>query len=360
MPVAPIRASSRRHAVLLSGALVLALAACSGGPTAPEPETVSQHADVAVAKAAAPAPVVPPRWPLTGQSADAVVERPALAVKIENPKEVRPQTGLDQADVVWEQVVEGGITRFVAVYHSQVPEEIGPIRSVRPMDPAIAAPLRGIVAFSGGQQAFVRELGAAGLQLMSQDGGAAGFYRKKGVAPAPHNVYATPQTFWDAADADHAASPPAQFTFARTAERASAVLAGTPANELEVRMSGYSRPRWTFDTASGTWLRSEGDTPATARSGARLAAANVVALEVRLVDSGTKDPAGNPVPETVLVGSGEGVVVSQGRSLAVTWSKTSTDAVLTLAAPDGSPVALAPGVTWVELVPESSGTITVS
>ena len=67
-----------------------------------------------------------------------------------------------------------------------------------------------------------------------------------------------------------------------------------------------------FDTASVTWLRSEGDTPAPARSGARLAARNVVALRVQLVDSGTKDPAGNPVPETVLVGTGSGTVVSGG------------------------------------------------
>ena len=91
--------------------------------------------------------------------------RPALAIKVENSGEARPQTGLDQADVVWEQVVEGGISRFVAVYQSQVPAEVGPIRSVRPMDPAIAAPLHGLIAFSGGQPQFVQDLKNAGLQI---------------------------------------------------------------------------------------------------------------------------------------------------------------------------------------------------
>ena len=81
--------------------------------------------------------------------------RPALAVKIENSVDARPQSGLNAADVVWEEVVEGGITRFVAVYHSTLPPEIGPIRSVRPMDAAIAGPLHGLFAFSGGQGPFV-------------------------------------------------------------------------------------------------------------------------------------------------------------------------------------------------------------
>ena len=152
--------------------------------------------------------------------------RPALAVKIENSGDARPQTGLDQADNVWEEVVEGGISRFVAVFHSQVPAEVGPIRSVRPMDPAIVAPMHGLIAFSGGQPRFVNALKAAGVQTISQDAGAAGFYRKKGVGPAPHNVYGTPQTFWDQANADHTSPPPAQFVIAKQADAATAVATG--------------------------------------------------------------------------------------------------------------------------------------
>ena len=121
--------------------------------------------------AAPPAPVLVP-WPLTGVEVDAVPARPALAVKIENSVAARPQSGLNAADVVWEQVVEGGIPRYVAVYHSNLPAQIGPIRSVRPMDPAIAAPLRGLFAFSGGQAGYVDAIAAAGMQVLSNDAGA--------------------------------------------------------------------------------------------------------------------------------------------------------------------------------------------
>ena len=339
----------------------LVLGGCSGSPTDPTPVApVTQPPVIEPAKLAPPAPVVTPRWPLTGVVAAEATVRPALAIKVENSGEARPQTGLDQADVVWEQVVEGGISRFVAVYQSQVPAEVGPIRSVRPMDPAIAAPLHGLIAFSGGQQQFVQGLKNAGLQTISMDAGAGGFYRKKGVGPAPHNVYGTPQTFWDQADADHSAAPPAQFVFAKVLDKATAVASGGPSSTVAVRLSGFSRPSWTWDAGTGTWLRAEGATPATLRSGARIAATNVVTLKVRLIDSGTVDPAGNPVPETVLEGTGEATISSGGKTVTGTWTKGSRDAVLTLATPDSAVVTLAPGITWVELVPRDSGSVTIS
>jgi hypothetical protein len=90
---------------------------------------------------------------------------------------------------------------------------------------------------------------------------------------------------------------------------------------VNITMSGYSQPSWTWDGGSGTWLRSEGGTPAVVRSGARLAATNVVVLRVTLVDTGTRDPAGNPVPETVLTGSGEALVATGGKTVKGTWTK---------------------------------------
>src|SRR5690625_5208618 len=92
-----------------------------------------------------------------------------MTVKIENSAASRPQTGLQQADVVWEEMVEGGITRYAAVYHSRLPETFGPVRSVRPMDPAMAAPYGGLMVFSGGQTPFVTALRDAGLQLFADD-----------------------------------------------------------------------------------------------------------------------------------------------------------------------------------------------
>nr|WP_218860397.1 DUF3048 domain-containing protein [Petropleomorpha daqingensis] len=301
-----------------------------------------------------PPPPPPPVYPLTGVQAPGVVNRPALAVKIENSIDARPQTGLNMADMVWEEVVEGGITRYVAVYQSAVPAEIGPVRSVRPMDPAIAAPLHGLLAFSGGQQQYVDAVGAAGLQVLSMDAGSGGFYRVHSRR-APHNVYATPQTLLDQADGAHVASPPPQFTFAGPGQPPSA---GAPAGVVRLTMSGVSHPSWTWSPPDGAWLRSEGPSPAVEADGARLRATNVVVLSVNVVNTSARDPAGNPVPETQLLGSGSALVAIGGTVVTATWSKASLGDPVVLTGPDGAVVRLAPGTTWVELVPLRTGSVT--
>ena len=318
-------------------------------------------ADAAPVASTSPAPAAPPApvlWPLTGLDSGHALARPALAVKVENSAEARPQTGLGAADLVWEEVVEGGITRYVAVYHSTLPAEIGPVRSIRPMDAAIAAPLHGLFAFSGGQPAFVEAVTDAGMQVVSNDSGASGFYRIDSRV-APHNVYADPMTLLAQADPAHLAAPTAQFEIAGAGNLPTAVTAGTPAGSLVLALSGVSRPTWTWSAPDARWLRAEGSTPAVEADGTPLGAANVVVLRTETADTGTTDPAGNPVPETLLIGSGEAVVASGGRTLAATWVKNGVGERLVLRGPDGNPVRLAPGSTWVELVPTDGGSVAV-
>jgi Protein of unknown function (DUF3048) N-terminal domain/Protein of unknown function (DUF3048) C-terminal domain len=305
---------------------------------------------------ATPTPPSSPTWPLTGVPADAVADRPALAVKIENSVTARPQTGLNAADLVWEEVVEGGITRFVAVYHSNLPPEIGPVRSVRPMDPAIAAPLHGLLAFSGGVQTYITAAKDAGLQVLSESSGADGFHRTQNRR-APHNVYAVPQTLVAQADAAHQASPGAQFDHPADGGQATAITAGQPTTTLALKMSGVSHPQWTWSAAEGRWLRAEGSTPAVEAGGRRIGATNVVVLRVDVVTTQARDPAGNPVPETILTGRGEALVASGGHAVAATWSKPGIGDRVTLTGADGTPVTLAPGTTWVELVPNGTGAV---
>jgi Protein of unknown function (DUF3048) N-terminal domain/Protein of unknown function (DUF3048) C-terminal domain len=300
-------------------------------------------------------PPSPLAWPLTGVPVDTVANRPALAVKIENSVPARPQTGLNAADLVWEQVVEGGITRFVAVYHSNLPPEIGPVRSVRPMDPAIAAPLHGLLAFSGGVQTYITAAENAGLQVLSESG-ADGFHRIQNRR-APHNVYAAPQTLVAQADAAHQASPAAQFDYPAAGEQPTAVAAGRPAANLALTMSGVSHPRWTWSAAEGRWLRAEGSAPAVEASGGRIGATNVVVLRVDVATTTARDPAGNPVPETILTGRGQALVASGGHTVTATWSKPRIGDRVTLTGADGAPVTLAPGTTWVELVPNGTGAV---
>ncbi|WP_136519117.1 MULTISPECIES: DUF3048 domain-containing protein [Cellulomonas] len=346
-----------RASAVLALVTSLALAAC-GAPTAVEPlPAVTERPTIAPAKVPAPAPEVPPTWPLTGVPGTPD-PRPALAVKIENTAVARPQSGLEQADVVWETVVEFEVSRLIAVYHSQVPQEVGPIRSVRPMDPAVLAPTRGMLVYSGGQPGILDLVARSGLQTVSHDAGAPGLYRVRGRS-APHNVYGSPATWWGIAEPGRTA-PAEQFAFARRPEQGAAAVAGTPAGTLDFRLSAQSRPVWTWDAASGTWLRSEGGTPATAATGARLSAVNVVAITAPHPNSPFGAQGGAPVPTYELVGEGDGVVATGGRTVAVRWRKEAEDQPLRLFLADGSEARLAPGNTWVELVPAGKGSLTVS
>jgi Protein of unknown function (DUF3048) N-terminal domain/Protein of unknown function (DUF3048) C-terminal domain len=345
------RSAVRPHLSALAATLALAgLVACGGPAPVARPPAVGTPS---------PAPVLPPPvlWPLTGKPATGSVDHPAVAVKIENSLAARPQSGLAAADLVWEEVVEGGITRYVAVYHSELPAEIGPVRSVRPMDPAIAAPLRGLFAFSGGQPDFVAAIADAGLQVLSNDAGAAGFHRVD-TRSAPHNVYASPSSFLTQADAAHSGPPPRQFDVVGAGEQSSAVLAGRPATAVGLTLSGSSHPSWHWKRSVGAWLRSEDGTPAVDADGTRLHAANVVVLRVDVVNTRYVDPAGNPVPETELVGSGEALVASGGHVLEATWSKRAEGAPVVLTTGSGATVRLAAGPTWVELVPDATGSVT--
>lgn len=343
-------------AALLVGVALAGAVGCGASTGTP---VAAQTSPTTTTAPPPPPPPPPVLWPLTGLESGPVAPRPALAVKVENSVEARPQTGLGAADLVWEQVVEGGIPRYVAVYHSTLPAQIGPIRSVRPMDPAIAAPLHGLFVFSGGQAGYVDAIAAAGMQVLSNDAGAGGFSRTSDRR-APHNVHADPLAVLAQADPAHQAAPPAQFDLAATPDQASAVTTGTPAAKLALTLSGVSRPQWTWSPPDVRWLRSERDVPAVEADGARLGATNVVVLRVDVRATAARDPAGNPVPETLLVGGGEALVATGGRTLAATWVKTGVGERVVLRGADGNPVRLAPGNTWVELVPNSGGAVAVS
>src|SRR5665213_1325030 len=117
-----------------------------------------------------PAPVYPTA-PLSGlpDPGGAALLRPALTVKIEDTPQALPQWGVDQADVVYEEIVNGGITRLAAIFNSQAPAKVGPVRSVRPTDTQVVWPLGGIFAFSGGAPYAVASISTVpGLKLINE------------------------------------------------------------------------------------------------------------------------------------------------------------------------------------------------
>jgi len=298
-------------------------------------------------------PVVPATWPLTGVAGD-VVDRPALVVKVENSIDARPQEGLDSADIVFEEMVEGGISRYVAMFQSTLPFHVVPVRSIRPMDGPIAGWTNGVIVFAGGKDRFKTIAQTDGLQLISTGTGLGRVDNRD----APHNLAGNPEKLIARADADHQAPPPPFASFAAAGEEGSAQREGTPASRLTVNISSIAQPRWTW--TGQQWARWEGSTPATVVSGVQLAADNVILVSVDVVMQPEVDAIGTHVPESIVVGQGAGLLASGGMTMPITWKKDSATSVWQFLDASGAPVTLLPGKTWVELVPNGSGNWSVS
>jgi hypothetical protein len=300
-------------------------------------------ATVGLAEAEPPTPTCP----LTGEEVDAVPRRPALAIKVENAPEARPQSGLNDADVVVEEPVEGGYTRFIAIFECGGSDRVGPVRSGRTTDPNFLRQL-GAVAFgyAGGVPSVQRDVSRAGLVDVNYIV-AANAYTRDGARPAPHNLYTTTAALWKAAK--HASgAPDALFSYADTWEGRSRRV-GT----AHIPYSSVSDVYWTWSPRADAWLRAHGSVPHTLEDGSRVSATNVVIEVVDVNDSTIIDAAGNPSPEVNQVGTGRAFVLRGGRLIAARWERRSLDDTTTDRTRDGDEVTLAPGRTWVELVPAS-------
>jgi hypothetical protein len=334
-------ARRRRHwiaALLAVGACLTA--ACSSGqsggghPSSPAASSATTGAPTATAKP----PAVAPLTGLAGTTA-----RPVIVVKIENSPESRPQSGLPAADIVTEELVEGGETRFAAFFQSADPGQVGPVRSVRNVDAQIVGPTRGILAFSGGAAPALAAVSRTGLHLV-QEGDPSGGYVRIHTRSAPHNLYLRVAALWRAAGS---ATPASYLPIAATAP-----AGGKAATSVTLAFSTFERPSWAYDRATKRWLRSEtGGRAALSSNGARLVADNLLILRVNVRDAGYKDPAGNPVPESVFTGSGQAQLLTGGQQFTGTWSKGGTSSPVQLKGADGKPLTLLPGRTWIELVP---------
>jgi hypothetical protein len=267
--------------------------------------------------------------------------RPALSAKIDNQFDARPQWGLERTDIVFEELVEGGLTRYVAVWHSDVPDRIGPVRSIRPMDPDIASPLGGIIAYSGGQQRFVSMMQKTDMHNAIHGGKDDRFMYRTDARRAPHNVILRADDIVDHYDELNA--PSAQFRYSPAGW---APLFGRTSPGVDVRFSPASHRSWRWSSEHKTYLRSQSGEPDRVDNGKRITAKNVVVLEVGI------DWRYGYIPKTVMVDSGIGWVSTGGSAMRVTWSKKDRDSRIVLRNEAGSEVRLAPGNTWVELVPK--------
>jgi len=342
--------------VIIAGAVAsLALAAVAAAvilgagefqePPAPE---VTSAWPVAERERTIPRPPEPVRWPLTG--IDAVdAEAPAatriVSVKIENSPAARPQSNLDKADVVYETLTEGGITRFNALYHSEGPADVGPVRSARMSDTQVVPQYGALFANSGSSTGVNRALRAAGIENLNH-GSTGVAYRRSQRRSAPHNLYLDVSRIREvAAERGLATTQRLEgFEFSPAVESTLATV------RITVPFSRANTVAWTYDAEENVYLRVNNGSPhVDAVSGEQYSARNVVVMWARTSATGPSGIGGTTL-EISLVGSNRATVFRDGVRIDCMW-EASADKPPVFRDPAGRIVRLAPGNTWFQVIP---------
>ncbi len=329
-------------ATVVAGPLVLS--ACASQP-APQPTPIAPPSEQATSLPgeSAPPAISGATWPFTGLPADDpnALTRAAVAVKVDNAPGARPQTGLDQADVVVEEIVEGGTTRFLAIYHSSLPAEVAPIRSGRPVDTQILPSFGTDLAMSGAAEPTLQVLRAGGLNLWIHGEVDGAFWRVKS-RKAPHNLAVNVATIAEQVAAQGRNATQSPFLFDATPPQPDVIPGTTPTTTAEVAFSDATKATWTW--AQDHWARTQ--------QGAQpWKAATVVIAQVTVAKDGGRDSGGNATVHTELTGSGPAIILRDGMAIEGSWRKNSPSSPLSVVDQAGAPVFFAPGQTWIELAP---------
>lgn len=336
----------RRH--LSIGALLavgLVLATSCGGKKEVADKTVAST--TTTSPAAEPPPAMPGTGaPLTGLALTdpTASSRPALMVKVDNAPLGRPQAGISEADVVVEEGVEGGITRFAAIFHSVLPEAVGPVRSARTTDIFIASSLnRPLFAWSGANPDFAELVRGAPLVDLGVDAKGGAYYRDRG-RPSPYNLFVSPAKLYEGVEGR---PPEPMFSYKAPGSPA----AGEPTTGVAMmwQANRTTKVDWRWDAGSASWLRTQDGTPHMDAGGGRISASNVVVQIVPYRDTGYVDQSRTMVPEAELIGEGEAFLFAEGKVVSGRWRKLSPDQRTEYIDASGAPFRLTPGRTWLEL-----------
>ncbi len=287
-------------------------------------------------------------WPLTGlqvpSGKSAELDHPVLVTKMDNTPSSSPQLGLSHADMVVEELVEGGLTRLAAFFYSDIAKDVGPVRSMRASDIDIVSPVHASIVTSGAAGKTIALIKAAHIPFYSE--GTKGFYRATNRI-APYNLLAHLDQVAQVAKSAKA-TPPDYFTWGSESDYPK----GPKATHISAQFSGGHTTQWFF--TNGSYHNTNSNAPA----GDQFPATNVLVLRVREGDAGYLDPAGNHVPQTLLVGKGHALLFHDGHVVKATWHKgKKPTSPVTLTTKQGA-LKVPAGHTWVELVPNSGGNVT--
>ena len=323
---------------LLAASLVLA--GC-GGDEEPAPETGPEGQEIAGGSEFAQT------WPLTGLDVEgedsSAQTHPVMVTKIDNTSSSAPQLGLGSADLVVEELVEGGTTRLAAFFYSEIPETVGPVRSMRASDIGIVSPVDAQVVTSGAAPVTINRISQAGIKFFGE--GAAGFSRATDRS-APYNLMANLSTLLDAQKDTEEARPDDYLPWGEAED----LPKGKKATTIAAGFGGHTT-NWVF--RDGGYVNEN----SYAADGDEFPTDTVLVLRVKVGDAGYLDPAGNPVPESKFEGKGPAMLFHGGRLVRGTWSKTGLDGKVTLSTKAGK-LDVPAGHTWIELVPAANGDVT--
>ncbi len=346
---------------LLAGALVLSACSREEEPE-PAPEPPSEEEPEAPDEPDEPEVPTGDPSPITGLPiADELHEQPLLIVKIENTPQSRPQTGLDYADMVIEEVVEFGITRFMVFFHSDLPEIAGPVRSARPVDVDLISSFgRSIFAYSGARGEVQAMLSPTPVIRKSDDAGDSSFFRATSRR-APHNLYLRPAEVLAVSEIrDPDPVPDIGFVFSDEPPAgedscpAGAADCADPGAQITINMSSTYIAGWVYDAVNGIYNRLQNGQPFLTSDGGQVGipsdrdieAANVVILGTRHYIGAS----GYPETDATTPAAGErAIVLRDGNRYEARWVKAQQTDHIALFTADGEPFPLKPGRTWIHL-----------
>ncbi|MEX2658947.1 MAG: DUF3048 C-terminal domain-containing protein [Acidimicrobiales bacterium] len=345
------RTPARLVATLVAAGLVLA--ACGGDDD--DAATTTTTDPTTTTGEEATTTTAPPIAPLTGEALgdDALRNRPALVVKVDStPKALGRQDGLEAADLVFAEKVEGGSIRLAAVFHS-TDTTVGPVRSARTSDIAITGNLnRPLFAFSGANGGVLGQVRAANLVDVGSDAAPRSYStRGSGVL----RFYVDTRSLYGLAP--DGAGPPRQQLNYRAAGEPVVNAGAEPASKVTVRYPGRAGTTVQYIDEGMGWARVQDGVPHTVTSGTRIAPDNVIVQFIDYKDSGYRDVTGSASPEAVLSGEGDAWVFTGGSLIRARWSRADEGALTDWTDQAGAPVRFAPGSTWIELADKGSATL---
>jgi hypothetical protein len=288
-----------------------------------------------------PSPSSPPKpllSPFTGELVTAL--RPVLAIKIDNIVLARPQTGLNSADIVYVLPVEGGLSRFLAVFSSHPPPVIGPVRSAREDDLALLRQFgRPGFAFSGATNALLPVVEHA--RIVDLYANRVGGYYRDNRRIAPYNLYA------------HTKKLLAEAKGASKAHDIGFRFGPAPAGGRTIKSQSANEPaasfRFTWSAAKGRWLVWMDGARAATTDGGQMSAATVV-IQHTIVRTSRFLEYGSRPPYAETTGSGTALVLRNGKLFHARWSRPSADGGTTFTTTSGQPMTFARGRVWIVLV----------